>query len=436
MSEAIIATPRVSERRAWYIVSVCMLAYILSYVDRQILSLLIGPIKADLGINDTQFGLLSGLAFSIFYSTAGIPIASLSDRMSRPLVIAGGIAIWSLATAASGLVTGFLMLFLARVVVGAGEAALSPATYSLISDLFPREKLGRAVAIYSTGTFLGSSLAFLVGATVIALVSDSEATMLLGMTFRPWQLTFLIVGLPGLLLAALFVMTMKDPVPPAERVLAGIPSFRQVLSFLNEQRGIFAPHIFGFTFAAMALFAVLGWAPAYLMRTFSIGPATSGLWLALIAAVAGGGGVMASGLLMDRLTKKGRHDAPFITGMVGAAGTIVPAILLPFAPSLHFGLVFIALALFFASFPQPPSTAVMQIAAPARMRSRVSAIFLFTNSLLGLTVGMMLIGFLNDRVFTHPAGVASSLAVVVGGASVLALALLSFGRKPFARFVG
>lgn len=424
----------VSERRAWYIVIVCMLAYILSFIDRQILSLLIEPIKADLQINDTEFGLLSGLAFAIFYSTMGIPIASLSDRSSRPGIIAGGIAVWSLATAACGLAGGFLMLFCARVVVGAGEAALSPATYSLISDLFKREKLGRATAVYSIGSFLGAGIAFLVGATIISLVSGSDSTTLAGLEFRPWQLVFLIVGLPGVLLAALVFFTIRDPVAPSERVVGGVPGFGDVLAMLSSRRAIFVPHIVGFTFAAMALFAILTWSPAYLMRTFGLSAAASGFWLGLVAILAGGGGVLTSGWLMDWLNRKGRRDAPFLTGIIGASGVVLPGALLPFAGSLEAALVVLGVALFFASFPMPPSTAVMQIAAPNNMRSRVSAIFLFSNSMIGAAGGSMLIGLLNDKFFGLNEGVGSSIALVACVAAVLAVIILWRGRRPFSEF--
>lgn len=142
----------------WYVVFVCTAAYVLSFVDRQILSLLIGPIKADLGISDTAFALLHGFAFSLFYATLGIPVAGLSDRTSRPVVISAGIAVWSLATAACGLAASFAGLFAARIMVGAGEAALSPASYALINDLFPRERLGRAIGVYSLGSFFGAGL--------------------------------------------------------------------------------------------------------------------------------------------------------------------------------------------------------------------------------------------------------------------------------------
>ena len=422
-----------TERQGWYVVALCMIAYIFSFIDRQILALLIQPIQADLGISDTQFGLLHGLAFSLFYATMGIPVATLSDRKSRPLIIALGVAFWSLATMACGVARGFLQLFISRICVGAGEAALSPATYSLISDLFPREKLGRAVAVYSLGSFLGSGIAFLAGGAVIALVSGENSTLIAGMSFRPWQLAFLIVGAPGLLLAAILYLTVKDPVPSAARSGAGgPPPLKDVCGFLVRERAIFVPHMFGFTFAAMALFALLGWSPAYLMRIYGLTPATAGLWLGVVVVVAGCGGVMASGWLIDRLTARGVADAPFRGGIVGAVGTLLPCLALPFASSFGVSIALLTVAIFFASFPMPPSTAVMQIVSPPAMRSRVSAIFLCSNSLIGLTLGSLLVGLLNDKLPGGPRAIGGSLGIVAAGASLAAIALLWRGRRPYA----
>ncbi|MES2495467.1 MAG: MFS transporter [Pseudomonadota bacterium] len=420
------------ERRGWYVVTLCMIAYIFSFVDRQILALLIGPIQADLGISDTQFGLLHGLAFSLFYATMGIPVATMADRSSRPLIIAVGIAVWSAATMACGLARSFLSLFIARICVGAGEAALSPATYSLISNLFPKEKLGRAVAVYSLGSFLGSGIAFLAGGAVIAMVSGTDSIAFIGMDFRPWQLAFLIVGAPGLLLSAIVFLTIKDPVPAAARVNGtDHPRLKAVLAFLWRERAIFLPHMLGFTFAAMALFALLGWSPAYLIRAHGLDAATAGFWLGIVVVVAGGGGVMTSGWIMDRMAGRGVHDAPFRTGIIGALGTMLPASALPFAPSFEAGLTLLGAALFFASFPMPPSTAVIQIIAPPAMRSRVAAIFLCSNSLIGLTLGSLLVGLFNDHLFSGSAAVASSLGIVTAGASIAAAGLLALGCRPY-----
>ncbi|MHC8350073.1 MFS transporter [Pseudomonas sp. RT4P38] len=197
----------------WYAVAVCMLAYIFSFIDRQILALMIEPIKHDMQLSDTQFSLLHGLAFFLFYA---LPIALLADKFSRPkiiaIAIAIGIAFWSLATALCGVSKNFLQMFMARIGVGIGEAALSPATYSMLSDMFPREKLGRAVAIYSIGSFIGGGVAFLIGGYVIDLLKnlDSVAVPLLG-EMRPWQVTFFLVGLPGVLVVLLIALTVRDP---------------------------------------------------------------------------------------------------------------------------------------------------------------------------------------------------------------------------------
>ncbi|MED5544759.1 MAG: MFS transporter [Pseudomonadota bacterium] len=421
-------------QNGWYVVGICMVAYVLSFVDRQILALMIGPIQADLGISDTQFGLLHGLAFAIFYATMGIPLASLADRVSRPLVISVGIAVWSAATLMCGMARGFAQLFIARIFVGAGEAGLSPATYSLISDLFPRERLGRAYAVYSMGSFLGAGLAFLAGGAVIAAVGGIGEVSLLGHPLRAWQLVFLIVGAPGFLLAAIMALSVRDP--GRSGGVAQVPGLLRVLGHMAAHRAIYIPHVVGYTFAAMALFALLGWAPALLMRTQHLGPGEAGGWLGMIALVFGVGGVLASGWIMDALTRKGHLASPFTTGIVGAVGTLVFAALLPFAEGFAALIAALCGLMFFASFPMPPSTTVMQMAAPPAMRSRVSAIFLCSNSLIGSTLGALFVGLLNDRVFAgQGAGVAASLGCVTGGAALVCALVLSRGCAPFARLV-
>lgn len=424
---------QLQHRRAWLVVALCMVAYVFSFIDRQILSLLIGPIKADLHLSDTQFGLLQGLAFSLFYATMGIPIASLADRFPRSLIIVAGVAFWSMATMACGLAGSFAALFIARLGVGAGEAALSPATYSLISDLFPREKLGRALGIYSMGSFLGSGIAFLVGGSVIGLVSSWSGITFEGTVIKSWHLVFLIVGVPGILLAGIIALLVHEPrrdgVPPRGH---NVPSTWAVFGFLIERRAIFLPHIFGFSLMAISLYVILGWAPAYLMRSFGMMPAECGLRLGAAALTTGVAGVFASGWFMDRLAMAGRHAAPFITGIVGCLGTLVCVVGLPFTHSANFATVLVALTLFFASTAMAPSTAVMQIVPPPAMRSRVSSIFLFFNSFIGLTLGSALVGMLNDHVF---AAIGSSIGLIVVVASVLGVLVLARGRAPYAAFI-
>src|SRR5712691_1532753 len=195
---------------AWYVVLVLMVCYTLSFIDRQILSLLVGPIKRDLGITDTRVGLLQGLAFALFYTLLGLPMGRFADRGSRRNLIALGVFFWSLMTAVCSVARSFWSLFFARMGVGVGEATLAPSAFSLISDYFPRERLGTALSIYAMGIFIGSGLALIVGGTVVGAVTHLPAIDLpvLG-TIASWRLTFLIVGLPGLLVG-LILYTIRE----------------------------------------------------------------------------------------------------------------------------------------------------------------------------------------------------------------------------------
>ncbi len=424
----------------WYVVALCMIAFVFSYTDRQILSLLIDPIRKDLGLTDTQFGLLHGFAFSLFYATLGLPVATLSDRMSRPLIIAVGIATWSVATVTCGFARNFTQMLMSRMMVGAGEGTLTPATYSLISDLFAKGDLGKATAVYSLGSFLGSGLALVVCGAVIAMLGVNSVDVMGIATLHPWQLTLVIVGLPGLLLALLIVLTVRDPrrldspKALADKVTSATPvtpDFTAVFRLLIRERAIFGPHLLGYSLFAMALFGLLAWSPAFLIRVHGMPPQEAGYWLGSTAIVFGGAGVLTSGWWMDRRMRRGAVDGPFRMGVIGALGLIVPVALLPFSHSNGACLALLAIAMFFSSFPMPPSAAVIQIVVPANMRSRVSAIFLFFNSLFGLTLGSVLIGLLNDRVFGRSDAVGISMSIVVVIAAALAALVLATGMGPF-----
>ena len=191
-------TPWPSSTMAWYAVAVLFVAYTFSFADRIILSLLVQPIKQDLALSDTKISLLHGFAFAIFYTLMGIPIGRLADRYSRRAIAAAGIAVWSFMTAVCGIARGYWELFSARVGVGVGEAALSPAAFSMIADLFPPQKLGRALSVYTMGAFVGAGLAFIIGGAVIqSITSSPEMTLPIVGTIRSWQAAFFIVGLPG-----------------------------------------------------------------------------------------------------------------------------------------------------------------------------------------------------------------------------------------------
>jgi MFS family permease len=420
----------------WYVVLICMLAYVFSFVDRQVLALMIEPIKKDLHLSDTQFSLLQGFAFSLFYAVMGMPLAYLADRFARPRIIATGIALWSLATAACGVSQNFVQMFLARLSVGVGEAALSPGTYSMLSDYFPKEKLGRAVGIYSLGSFIGGGMAFLIGGYVINLLKQvtTTAVPLLG-DMRSWQLTFLIVGLPGFLVALLFILTVRDPqrkglvqdsAGEAKRV-----SMIDSLRFIREHGKTFAYHYLGFSFYAMTLFCLMSWTPAFYIRHFGLSPVEAGYTLGTILLIANTTGVFCGGWLNDWLMTKGRTDGPMLAGTIGAIGMLVPAVVFTQVSGLTVSLSLLVIAMFFASFPMPTSTAAMQTLAPNQMRAQISAVFLLISNLIALGIGTTLVALLTDKVFGSPKMVGMSMSAVNLIATLLAIALLWRGCGQF-----
>lgn len=199
---------------AWYIVGVLMLAYLFSYIDRSILSLLVGPIRSDLQLSDTQLSLLHGFAFALFYAILGFPIGRAADRYHRVGIIVTGISFWSIMTAACGLAKSFPQLFLARMGVGIGEAALNPCAYSIITDSFPRRLLARALSTYVMGTYMGFGVAFVIGGLVVEAITQAPVIQLpvLGQ-IHTWQAAFFYVGLPGLIVALLILLTVREPKP-------------------------------------------------------------------------------------------------------------------------------------------------------------------------------------------------------------------------------
>ncbi|MBM3290992.1 MAG: MFS transporter, partial [Candidatus Hydrogenedentes bacterium] len=228
--------PYPSPAYAWYVVGVLMLVYVLSFVDRQILSLIVDPVKKDLGVSDTMMGLLMGFSFALFYSILGVPFGWLADQRSRRSIIAVGVAVWSAMTAACVAAKAFWHLFMLRVGVGVGEAALSPAAYSLITDYFPRNRLATAISVYGMGIYIGSGMAFLLGGVVVRFTATSGDLVwpIIG-EVRPWQLVFFVVGLPGLLVAAL-VYTIREPLRRGMKRLGpnAQVSFPQFMRYVNE----------------------------------------------------------------------------------------------------------------------------------------------------------------------------------------------------------
>lgn len=426
--------PAAPERSSyqWYVVIICMVAYILSFVDRQILSLMIEPIKADLMLSDTQFSLLQGLAFSLFYAFMGVPIAALADKKSRVKIISVGIAFWSLATAACGLSKNFIQMFLARLSVGAGEAALSPAFYSIVADLFPKHKLGRALGVYAIGAFIGSGLAFLIGGYVIGLLKDvSFITLPVIGEIKTWQLTFMIVGLPGVLLALLMILTVREPERKGLKMdangVAVKASFKNSMGFIKTHKKTFFCHFIGFSFYTMMLYSLLGWAPAYYMRHFGLDASQTGYILGSIILVANTSGALFCGWLIDFFSKRGYSDAAIRAGAIGCAALIIPSVLFTQVDNMQLSFALIFVAMFFSTFPIPASAAATQMLTPNQLRSQVSAKFLLISNLIALGVGTTAVALITDRYYENTLMVGNSISIVNAIAGLIGVFLLYKG---------
>jgi len=420
-----------SPKLAWYAVAVLMLAYTSSFIDRSILSLLVVPVRRDLGISDFQFSLLHGLAFALFYTALGIPIARMSDRYSRRWTVSIGILVWSLATALCGLARNFAQLFTARVAVGVGQAALSPAAYSMIADMFPRETLGRALSVYNIGVFLGSGLAFIIGGAVVSVVGGTAAYSIPAVgEVSGWQLTLIAVGLPGVLIALLIAL-LREPSRPANARAGDPVPLRKVLGFISSNGRTFAGHFLGFGALALLYNALLAWSPALLNRKFGLTGGEAGLYLGGIVLLFSTAGILTGGWYADWLMRRGNSDATMRTGRIAALG-LIPCLLTALTmPTLPLALFAYCPLMFLVSVPWAGAAAALQIISPPRMRTQISAIYLFVVNLAGIGFGPTATALVTDYVFQDDAALPYSLLSVGLAAAVLGLLSLSAGLAPY-----
>jgi len=406
--------------------------YTFSFADRFILSLLIEPIKQDLHLSDTKISLLHGFAFAIFYTVMGIPIGRLADNYNRRTIIVWGIAVWSCMTAACGITKGYWQLFAARVGVGVGEAALSPAAYSMIADLFPAQKLGRALSAYTTGAFVGAGLAFIIGGTVIAAITSSpEITLPVIGTIRSWQAAFFVVGLPGLFVAAL-MYTVKEPLRRFnEEAESEFVTVTEVFAYVRARWRLFGAHYLGFSLLGVVFNGVTAWTPAFLSRSFDMSVGQSGPAIGAMILVFSTAGIIVGGWLTDYLVKKGLVDGAMRTGLIAGICCVPFATAVPFIPTIEGVLVVYAPLLFFASFGFGAAAAALQQVTPNRMRGLVSAFYLFFLNLIGIGLGPTITALITDYVFNNDQAVGFSLAIMAGCSGLLAALLLGFGLKAF-----
>jgi MFS family permease len=419
-----------SERQAWYLVFTLLIFYIFSFIDRQIISLMVGPLKRDMGVSDTYIGLLQGPTFAIFYTLCGIPIGRLADRINRKKVIAVGVVIWSLMATLCGLAKNFWQLFAARIGVGVGEAALSPAAYSMITDAFPRHKLGRAFSVYNMGIAIGSGTALLVGGLIAVAVSRAGATYTLPLLgeVRGWQFLFIVTGAPGLLLP-LLLLTVREParrgmLRTADNAVPDKLPLRDVLAFMARNGHFYRPHFIALAMMAMLGYAVGAWLPEVMARTYGIQPGTVGAVLGTSTIVINTLGIFTAGRICDRLTARGHADAPIWVCFGTAVAVVVTSALPAFMPTAMLGLTMMCVAGFpFHGYVAMGPMAVNQV-TPNQMRAQVSSVYLFTVNLIGLGLGPYLVPLISDYILRDPMQIRWALLIVVATSGTIAAILL------------
>ncbi|MDH4566302.1 MFS transporter [Pseudomonas sp. BN414] len=428
-----------SPGQANYALGVLLLAYVFSIMDRQVLSLLVGPIQQSLHVNDTWMGMLHGFTFAAFYSLAGLPIARLIDRGNRRQVITVGIGLWCLATAASGLATEFWHLLLARVGVAVGEAVLLPGAVSLISDLFAPEKRGRALGVFGAGGPIGVGAGLLATGLVLGYFSAHPLTLPFLGTLAPWQTTLMSIGLPGLIVLLLMVGVPEPRLNRAGRktptsTAPGVP-LGEVLAFLRANRRTFFAIIIGMGCYNAAVYGGGAWVPSYLVREFGWSYAKAGTMMGLIMCVSAPLGVLGASWLGEYWRRRGVANGNLRVAIIASVVLPLCATPLLLAPSAPLSLPFLALtaALWVCLFGVGPALIVE--AAPAPMRGQFIALFTGVLNLLGVGIGPLAIGVITDYVLVDPAAIRYSILIVTLIACALACPLLLCARRSFGKTI-
>ena len=427
-----------SDAYAWFVVFMLCLATIISFIDRQIINLLVDPIRADLGISDTQISLLQGFAFATFHGLIAIPLGRLADSKNRKTIIAVGMVLWSLATAFCGLAKVFWQLFIARMFVGIGEATLSPSTFSMLPDYFPRKSLTRALSFFTGAGFLGSGIALMVGGVVITqMLAVGPVDMGFLGIIRPWQMAFLIVSVPGLVLVLIFWFVVREPPRIGSR--SGTPqetlSIRDAWRYLVLNKRVLGSVILGFTFLAMMMFALGAWVPTFYIRTYGMTAAEIGSIFGLYFMTLGSAGVVAGGLLSDWFKARGRADSNMRAGLTSALLSVPFVVAFPLADSQATSLILLAPVIFFGTMPFGTGPSALPMIVPNRLRGQVVALYLLAGNLIGQGCGPWLVAMFTDYVLGDSMLVRYSISIVCPTILLIGAAIIYTGMKPYARHV-
>ncbi len=421
---------------AWYVAIVLAIGQLVSFLDRVVFSLLVGPIKSALHVTDTQLGLLNGLGFALLYCALSVPIGRLIDvSRRRRTIIMMGVAFWSAMTALCGFARTFWLMFAGRVGVGLGEATLWPGAASLLGDYFPTQRLGRAMSLFGVGAYVGTGTAFLGGGYLLQFIKSEHGQPLLA-GLEAWQLAFLAAALPGVAWC-LLLLTVREP---KRRIQAGAAAHgvtaAAAFAYLWRNRRSYAL-LFTFT-SIVSLFvnSTNSWLPAFLVRTHALSTAQAGVTFGLVVLCAGTTAIFLGGSIADWLWSRRRYNGYMGVCAFAALAAAAPGALYPLAKTLPLAVAGLACFYFFAVMPISAATAALQLMTPPQMRGQVTAIFLAAVSLVGVGVGPTLVALLTDYAYGGPAGLRYSLATISAVLAPLAMLAALGNWRTFVRAAG
>jgi MFS family permease len=407
-----------------------LVIYTISFIDRQLPGLLGKEIITEFQISYTQFGLLTGFAFAIFYASFGLVCARIADSKSRRGLIAVGLFVWSLMTAATALARSFTMLFLFRMGVGVGEATLAPAANSLLADSFPKEKLSTAMSVYSMGIPIGTALAFIAGGSVIGLADVIPDLELAGIgTIAGWKKVFLMVGAPGVLLTVL-LWTIQEPTRKGLSGAAASLPLGTVVAHVRGKLKAYTSVAIGVSLNAMLGFGSVIFVTLFFNNYHNVGSAEVGITFGVISLVTGPLGLLLGGYLADRWYKQGRKDGNVVALMVAPFGYAVPAIAFPLMPDPTWAWVMLGISNLFINLPSGIAYASLQMITPNQMRGQIIAAYVLCTTVIGYGMGPFLIGLFTDVLF---AGELKYGMILVGVITTpLCVLIYQWGRKHYA----
>ena len=413
-----------SRRVGYSAVAVMTLAQVFAFIDRQIPAMLVEPIKQDFNLNDSQIALLGGAAFSIFYAIMALPIGYAVDRYKRVNVLGTGIFVWSLMTTLAGLANSFGRLFGARIGVAVGEAVMAPVSVSLVSDYFPQNKQGKPMGVITAGVYLGIGATLIGGGYLIDYLTDIGGITIPGIGyFKPWQATFLLVGIPGILISIAAFM-LHEPKRLGLSKMQDNSKPINIFSHLKTNKITLFPMFGGLIFMALIFYSFTFWAPSMMVRTYGLSLTEVGFTLGIITIIASILGTISSGTVVDYLRSRGHSDAPIRTGMYACIFATPAICLAPIVDSLFLTWALIGIYLFFISSFAPIGLLAVSGISGNEVKGQMAAVHAFLMMAFGLSLGPQITAFFTDFVLMDESKLGYAMALT--GALVLPVAAIFF----------